>query len=133
MPFYDQHFIPFHLGDPAGMLFFGQLFPLMHQAYEQCVIKKLGIAWTDWFQNEEWIVPIKQVEAKFFSPIYVGRTANSVIELAELKNSSFILNTHFHQSDLQCASIMSIHVFCDRQKLVKRDIPEAIRSAFINF
>ena len=76
LSFYYPCFIPFHLADPAGILFFGHAFTLFHQAFEHFVIEKLECPWDLWFQNPEWIVPIKRAEAEYGSPASWSRMSN---------------------------------------------------------
>lgn len=113
-------FIPFHLADPAGILFFGHAFTLFHQAFEQFVLHQLKYPWALWFQNPEWIIPIRNVEAEYLHPILAGQSAQIEISVSSLSTSSFTLISSIRQEQL-CCSIKTVHVFCHR--LTKQKMP----------
>lgn len=118
-------YIPFHLCDPAGILFFGHVFSLAHQAYEHLIQEEWKLSWAFWFQNPEWILPIRQTEAQFIAPLRAGR--DCVIELAvqHFSLSSFTLKSALFQEAL-CCEVTTVHVFCERASLKKRDIPQEV-------
>lgn len=116
-------FIPFHLADPAGILFFGNLFSLFHQAFEQFVIDQLECSWNFWFQNPDWIVPIKQTEAQYLSPLQVGQECLIDLSVTALSSSSFTLTASFHQQEQICCVAKTVHVFCNRSNKQKILIP----------
>lgn len=120
-------FIPFHLVDAAGIVFFGQPFTLAHQIFEQFVVKKLNISWKNWFYNSEWIVPIVHSEADFQNPIHAGEECLVKLRIDNISTSSFTLKYDFYQREQLCCSIKTVHVFCDRSTHLKKDIPLPIR------
>lgn len=124
-PFECSIFIPFHLGDPAGILFFGHVFSLTHQAYEQFVIQKMNCSWQDWFQNPHWFVPIRHTEAQYNSPIYVGQKCIFKLSIDSIGRSSFTLLTHLSQQR-DCCLVKTTHVFCDSKTKQKMPIPAHI-------
>ncbi len=128
MRFKQDILIPFHLVDAAGIMFFAHVFTLAHQAWEQCIIHSLKIAWSQWFQNPEWIVPVKHVEADYEKPLFSGSLCQIELEILEIKTSSFTISYHFYQQGLKCCTIKMTHIFCDRLSGKKRDIPAGIRA-----
>lgn len=121
-----QCFIPFSMADPAGILFFGNVFPLFHQAYEQFIINSLKYPWTSWFQNPEWFVPLKHVEADYHQPIFAGQNCNIQLSIHSIGSSSLTLHSSIHQNHL-CCLIKSAHVFCSHSTKQKIPIPKDIR------
>lgn len=122
-PYHYTCFIPFHLADPAGIVFFGYSFTLMHQAFEQFVINQLKCPWDDWFHNSSWIVPIRHAEAQFLSPLMAGRECDIEINVKTVSKSSFTLETTLKQKDA-CAIVKTVHVFCNKKTKQKMDIPK---------
>jgi acyl-CoA thioester hydrolase/1,4-dihydroxy-2-naphthoyl-CoA hydrolase len=115
--------IPFHLTDAAGILFFGHVFTLAHQAFEHFVIYQLECPWTFWFQNPDWIVPIKHAEAQYIHPLQAGEECQIKLLVATLSTSSFILSSSFHQQQKVCCIVKTVHVFCHRLTKRKMLIP----------
>ncbi len=130
-PYRYSCLIPFHLSDPAGILFFGHVFTLAHQAFEHFVIHHLECPWTFWFQNPDWIVPIKQTEAHYFHPVQAGEECHIEISLTALSSSSFTLTSSFYQSHM-CCTVKTIHVFCQRLTKQKTPIPPLLLPRFQN-
>ena len=121
-----QLFLPFHLGDPAGILFFGHVFTLSHQVFEQFVMDRLNCTWNEWFQNPNWIVPIRKTESEFYSPLHVGEWCEIHLAISAVNRSSFTCEITFSQSVL-CCSVRTVHVFCDRQSRQAMPIPDSLR------
>jgi acyl-CoA thioesterase FadM len=119
-------FIPFHLSDAAGILFFGHVFTLTHEAFEYFVRKVIHFTWADWFQNSEWIVPIKHAEANYLHPLYAGSECLIELSIIEISNSTFTLNASFVQQQTTCCMVKTIHVFCSRTLKKKIPIPASI-------
>jgi acyl-CoA thioesterase FadM len=121
--------IPFHLTDAAGILFFSHAFTLAHQAFEQFIVHHVDSSWQNWFQNPEWIVPIKQAEAQYYHPLYAGKNCHVDLTVQNVSTCSFTLVSNLIQDHL-CCKVSSVHVFCDRLTLQKRAIPEEIKKLF---
>jgi acyl-CoA thioesterase FadM len=126
-----QCFVPFHLADPAGILFFGHAFTLFHQAFEHFVLHQLQCPWDAWFQNPDWIVPIKKAEAQYHYPIQAGQECQISLSVASLSTSSFTLNSSIQQMQC-CCSIQTVHVFCNRSTKQKMAIPDQLLSSLQN-
>lgn len=116
-------FIPFHLGDPAGIFFFAHAFTLSHQIFEQFVIQTLHCSWNEWFQHPEWIIPIKQTKAEFKAPLLCGQWCQVTPSIVAMSSCSFTFNAEFFQSTA-CCVVESVHVFCDRHSKQKKAIPD---------
>lgn len=114
--------VSFHMADPAGILFFGNIFTLFHQAFEHFVVNRLECPWQDWFQNPEWFVPIKQADAQFFKPILAGKECRLELSVGPVSNSSFTMHSSVLQKEL-CSSLKTVHVFCSKQNKAKMVIP----------
>lgn len=131
MTFRCDLYVPFHLADPAGILFFSHAFTLAHQGYEQLIQKGWNFEWSHWFQNPDWIVPIKKAEANFLAPIEAGRDCGIEIAIVAVSTSSFTLKSTLSQQ-IPCCEVTTVHVFCSRSGKTKiaipREVSHAIRS-----
>ena len=123
----QQFFIPFHLADPAGVVFFGHVFTLAHQVFEQFVIEQLKCQWVDWFQHPDWVIPIKKTEAEFHLPLKAGQICELQCSISAMTTSSFVFVTHFFQPHL-CCTVQSVHVFCQQEPKQKMAIPSHLRT-----
>lgn len=118
--------VPFHLADPAGIVFFANAFSLFHQAFEQFIVKEIEPSWTTWFHNKEWIVPVRHAEAQYVHPLYAGRECLITLTLHSLSSSSFTTHVTISQESL-CSALKIVHVFCSGATGKKMPIPEKYR------
>lgn len=126
-------FTPFQLSDAAGIVFFGHIFSLSHEVYEQFIQEKLGITWDDWFKNKDWMIPIKQTHANYFAPLLAGLWYQVHLELKQMTNSSFTLVYRFYRENVEHCQVETLHVFCNRDTRKKEPIPEEIREKLESF
>jgi 1,4-dihydroxy-2-naphthoyl-CoA hydrolase len=118
--------IPFQMADPAGILFFGNAFSLFHLAFEHFIQEKMECSWSFWFQNPDWIVPIKHAQANYIKPMAAGNKCQIDISVAAISTSSFTLASQLRQND-ECCIIETVHVFCSRATMQKMAIPSSLR------
>jgi acyl-CoA thioester hydrolase/1,4-dihydroxy-2-naphthoyl-CoA hydrolase len=133
IPYSKDILIPFHCLDGAGIIFFGHVFTLAHQIFETFVIEGLECPWQNWFQNPDWIVPIKSAEASFQAPIRGGEICKIELHVPEMRNSSFSLAYQLIQKQQLCCTVKTVHVFCDRQTQKKCSIPSQFVPLLTNF
>ena len=99
--------------DPAGILFFGRVFELCHSAYED-LIASFNLK-EDYWNNQEYVVPILNSEAHYHKPIKYGETISVEIKVSKLKTSSFELEYICkNESGEECTIVKTVHVFVDR-------------------
>lgn len=128
-PYSYSCFVPFHLADPGGILFFGNVLTLVHQAFEHFVIDQLKYPWKEWFQNSEWIVPIRHAEVEYLQPIQSGQQCQIDMVMNSISHSSFTLNSTIYQNGV-CCIIKTVHVFCNRNTKEKMTIPVTLLNSF---
>jgi acyl-CoA thioesterase FadM len=125
-PFLSTARITFDESDPAGILFYGNVFPLAHRAFEE-MIESSGIPWPDWFSSDRWAVPITRASAEFSAPLSAGRTARIEVMVTEMRESACAVETIFILDGATCARVETVHVFVDRGTGEKMPIPAALR------
>ncbi len=123
LPYSKDILVPFHFVDGAGVIFFGHVFTLAHQVFETFVIEKLLCPWQKWFNNPDWIVPIKSAEASYQAPILGGKTCKIELLVTEMRNTSFSVSYYLIQNEQLRCTVKTVHVFCDRQTQKKCSIP----------
>lgn len=127
MLFPQSIFVSFDLVDAAGILFFSHVFTLAHNIFETSVISKLEISWSEWFNNEQWIAPIRQCEATYKRPLLGGQTYDVDATILQIGQTSFSIEYHFCQKEIEYCSIKIVHVFCEKNSGKKIPIPSTIR------
>lgn len=113
--------INFYDCDPAGILFYANIFRMCHSAYEKLVAEfKLM---KNYWQNEDFAVPIIKSTADYLKPFKSGDEIIIEVTVSELRDSSFELTYKCsNQFDDVCAEVKTIHVFVDKKDWKKTNL-----------
>jgi acyl-CoA thioesterase FadM len=118
--------IRFDQADPAGIMYFANVFNLAHRTFED-FITGAGIPWEEWFRKNEYAVPIRHTECDFLAPFLPGREYEVKAEVARLGESSFQMKYTFQSSHGTHAVLTMVHAFIDTDTREKFPIPKKIR------
>lgn len=116
----------FHDADPAGIMFFGNVYAKAHGTYEM-FIEHLGFSWKEWFANETWAVPIRHSSCEHLAPIFPGQTYEVECHLEKIGSSSFTMKYAFKSSKAIHAEVTIVHAFIDLKKKAKCEMPSVVR------
>ncbi|NCS89739.1 MAG: hypothetical protein AUK34_12060 [Ignavibacteria bacterium CG2_30_36_16] len=124
--------INFYDCDPAGILFFAKIFELCHSAYES-LIRSFNLK-EDYWNSDEFVVPIIKSEASFHYPIKNGDEITVELFVKQLKDSSFELNyiCKNTRGDL-CNEVKTIHVFVRKSTWTKTKMKAEIHKGLLNY
>ena len=116
--------INFYDCDPAGILFYANIFRVCHSAYEE-LISSLGLT-MDYWDNDEFVFPIINSSANYLKPLKYGDEVSIAVAVTDLRGSSFELSYNCrNQSNELCANVKTVHVFVDKKSWQKKKlIPE---------
>ena len=117
--------INFHQADPAGVLFFGNIFPLAHDAYES-FITGLGTE-RNYFNDNEYAIPILHAEADYYSVIQPGDKLTVSIKATTVKSSSFELAYEFMDDEKNIkAKVKTVHVLVRKKDFRKTELTDEL-------
>lgn len=120
--------IRFRQADPAQIMFFGEVFNLVHDAFEE-FLDAAKIPWADWFNHPDYIAPLKQAHAEYYSPFKPGYHVEIQSFVKDIRNSSFLMEYHFYNKGILLATANTLHVFVNRKTGDKIQIPQSFKSA----
>lgn len=123
-----MHFtVAFDDTDAEGIVFFGNYFRMAHRALEK-YLPLIDIPWAEWFKSPEYGCPLVHAEADFTSPMRAGDPYLAKLTVKEVGNSSVHFQYEFSRDGKITAKLLTSHVFMDRKKREKMDIPQSIRA-----
>lgn len=123
--------INFYDCDPAGILFYGNIYHYCHSAYED-LIRSFKLK-EDYFINEDYLVPIIKSEAFYHKSLKYSEEVTIEIKVSQLKSSSFELEYLCkNEKEERCVVVKTAHVFVDKKEWKKMEIPEEIRKGLLN-
>lgn len=115
-------------GDPAGVVFYGNIFKVMHSAYED-MIKKMRLE-TDYFNSDELAIPILQTEARYKKTIIPGELLTVEISPDNIRESTFELKYMIRNSAQElCVEAKTVHIFTSKKGFKKSSMPKEFKDA----
>ena len=128
MPFETRVLVRFHHADIAGVMFYGNLFFFAHQVFEEFVVAA-GFQWSEWFENPDWLVPFRHVEADYLKPKRPGRELVGKLWLEGMGETSITVRIRFFdQTGDLCSELRMVVVFTDKRAERKLPIPPGVRA-----
>lgn len=118
--------VRFRHADPAGIMFFGNVYKIAHDTYED-FITYLGFEWSDWFKNEDWAVPIRHSSCEHFRPMFPSKVYDVHVFVERIGKSSFTLKYVFVEGDDAYCEVSLVHTFYNIKSHTKMTMPSDIR------
>ena len=116
----------FREADPAGIMFFGNIFSLAHDCFED-FIQAAGFTWQEWFHTKDYHIPIRHTECNYLKPFLPGEKYQVTVSVVRLGDSSFQMKYLFSQGAAAHADVRMTHAFLDARSKTKIAVPTAIR------
>jgi acyl-CoA thioester hydrolase/1,4-dihydroxy-2-naphthoyl-CoA hydrolase len=119
--------IEFADADPAGILFFGNIFRIAHSAFEEYLVKSGN--YNNYFNGQKCIFPLVHCESDFVNPVKPGETVNISCRCSRIGNSSFeleyeVLKENEDGSGIVIARVRTVHAAVLKDLFKKTSIPE---------
>jgi 1,4-dihydroxy-2-naphthoyl-CoA hydrolase len=129
-PFHHPHTVRLYETDGAGILFYGQIFTLVHNAHEELLIRA-GLSPQQIIQHHPFSIPLGHAEADYLSPIRLGEQLQLTVTVAHIGQHSFSLKTvvNGYRDDtptLRKAVVKTVHVTIDAGSGESIPLPEPI-------
>lgn len=117
--------VNFFDADPAGIIFYANIFRFAHCAYEEFMISLLTEK--NYFFDEEFVLPITHTEADYIKPIKAGDELTINLHVANLKKGSFELSYSFCNSEkIEVAKVKTVHVCVSKLGFHKAELPDEL-------
>ncbi len=119
--------VKLHYTDAAGVMFFGNYFKLIHDAYED-FLDSFGFNLGDIIDKSDYLILIVHSEADYRQPIRTGQSININMTVDKIKNSSFVLNYVItNEKEERIANLQTVHVAIDKSNGKKISLPAELR------
>lgn len=118
--------IKFREADPAGIMFFGNIFDISHDVFEEFILAA-GFTWKEYFESPDFAVPLRHVEADYKSPLFPGHSYDVGLEIVNLGHSSATFKYSYYDDHTLCCEVTMVHTFINPQTTKKISIPDDVR------
>jgi len=133
MPF--TALIPVRFGDvdPAGFVYYANIYHYFHVAMEEYFAARCGITYADLIEVERLGFPTVKVETEFFEPLHYGDVAQVEVKITGVGDSSATFEYQIKRSgeDVLCARSKQIQVCMSFETKRGVNVPDKYRAAFL--
>ena len=121
--------VNFYDADSAGILFFGNIFRIIHSAYEDFLNN--GKFERNYFADDKYAIPIIHTGSDYINPIFPNSKIKVNLRVQEIKKSSFVvLYEVMNEKDL-LARCVTVHVFVEKRNWKKTNITPEVKKYLI--
>lgn len=118
--------VNFYDCDPAGILFYANLFRYAHTAYEE-MLETFKLA-KNFFQDKEYVMPLIHAEANYIKTFNIHEKLEIEVNISQLRESSFELKFKFFDIEhILKAEAKTVHVFVKKEGYEKVPLPKDLR------
>ena len=123
-----QTVIRLHLTDAAGVVYFANLFVLVHECYESFLAKDNSLG--SIIEQAEFVIPIVHTEADFKIPLKLSEKVVIEMALNKMANSSFELSfTFINESSQVTTEVKTTHTVLQQKTQKPVEIPQFLKIA----
>lgn len=119
--------LTFKEADPAGIMFFGNIFGISHDAFEEFIVAA-GYTWSEWFKTQDYIIPIRHTEANYLAPFFPGQTYDLAVTVSKIGQTSFTMKYEFSKNSVSHAVVTMVHTVVDTKTKQKLALPQIMRT-----
>ena len=134
MSFSTEITVAFGDTDPAGLVYYPNLFHYCHIAMERFFSEYCGVPYDQLIAKNGLGFPTVSVNAQFEEPIIYGDNVEIWMDVVNLSRRSVTLNYRLvRKSDsVQCAAVTMVHVAMNLDSRQSIEIPETLRQRLEN-
>jgi len=121
--------IYFYDCDPAGILFYANIFKIAHKSYEEFLADICDIR--NFFDDASVLLPIIHSEADYFKPLIEGNEIAVNVSASVVKESSFELTYKLLRNEEVCIIAKTVHVAVDKKSFAKTKLPDDLKSKLL--
>ncbi len=115
--FISKKKIYFDQVDPGGIIYFVEIFKLMHQTYEE-LLESFETE-ENYFDSEKFVLPIVHTEADYIFPLKLHDEIEIKVSVSELRESSFELSYSVEHSGRLAIKGKTVHVAVGKKDFKK--------------
>ena len=119
--------------DPAGLVYYPNIYHYWHIAMEEFFAIRCRISYHQLVKNERIGFPTIQVQTQFQHPVFYGDEVEIPISIAQIGRTSLTLDYKLKRvgDDMICANSQQVHVAMDLDTRRPVEIPQFLRDRLI--
>ena len=134
MTFSTQLTVNFGETDPAGLVYFPNIFHYCHIAMERFLGEVCGVSYSNLIRDQKLGFPTGRIEAEFKTPLRYGDAITIEITVANVGNKSLSLSYRLKNSEgLVCVEVAQVVVAMDLGSHISVSIPNSMRRKLASY
>src|SRR6185503_10860903 len=119
--------------DPAGLVYFPNIFHYCHIAMERFFEEVCGVSYSKLTGEKQVGFPTAKIDGEFTTPLRYGDVIDIEIAVSEIGNKSLSLTYEIRNREgVVCAQVSQVVVALDLSKHASIAIPDSIRQSLSN-
>lgn len=116
--------------DPAGLVYFPNIFHYCHIGMERFFGEVCGVSYSELITDQQLGFPTARIEGEFKAPLQYGDILNVEITVSDVGNKSLSLSYRVtNMEGIVCAEVAQVVVAMDLRTQTTVSIPDSIRKA----
>lgn len=116
--------------DPAGLVYFPNIFHYCHIAMERFFDEVCGVSYSELITDQQLGFPTARIDAEFKAPLRYGDVINIEITVSDIGHKSLSLSYKVKNGEsVVCAEVSQVVVAMDLGKHASVSIPDSIRKS----
>ncbi len=128
---YQKRIELYHL-DGAGILFYGHLFIIIHDAFAE-FLREHHLSIQERLSKRDYFFPVVHAEADYFKPILLDDLVDIHLNILEIKDSSFKVGYKLYVSKVQVATANIVHACIQPSEFQKIAVPQEMRKQLLDY
>jgi len=118
--------------DGASMLFYGQLFFILHNAFA-AFLKKHNFSIRDRLVKQDFFFPVVHTEANYSKSVFVGDEIDIDLFIERIGTTSFTVAYHLSSKGVSIGDAKIVHAGIDAKSKTKIELPIEFKSVLEEF
>lgn len=116
--------------DAAGVIFYGSLFPIFQEAFEQ-YLESMGSSASDYINHPQYLMPIVHAEADYKKPLRAGDKISIAVETQSIGTTSATIGFVLRNETMEIAATGRIVVVAiEKKSWTKVPFPDTLKRMF---
>ena len=118
--------------DPAGLVYFPNIFHYCHIAMERFFEEVCGVSYSELIKHRQLGFPTARIEGEFKAPLHYGDIIDVEIRVSDVGNKSLSLSYRVMNTEGNvCAEVAQVLVAMDLHAQATVSIPDSIRKSLV--
>ncbi|HSE31802.1 MAG TPA: thioesterase family protein [Pyrinomonadaceae bacterium] len=118
--------------DPAGLVYFPNIFHYCHIAMERFFQEVCGVSYSELVGDQQLGFPTARIDAEFKAPVRYGDVINVEIRVSDVGNKSLSLSYIVKNNEgIVCAEVRQVVVAMELGRQASVSIPDSIRQSLL--